>query len=106
MNHIDSVVTLPVIPRYGVILDPRELSVLLPITGVVSGFRADVLDGGDLHAVVPDGRTLYRQTVTDVHAPVPGHPETFAGNQLVPSDAGHGVALGDHAVGGDIRHAA
>ena len=34
-----------------------------------------------------------------------GHPETFAGNQLVPADAGHGVALCDHAVGGNIRHA-
>ena len=59
---------------------------------------ADVSDAGDLHAIIPDWRTLNGQAVSDVQAPVSWHPQAFAWDELVPSRCGYVLALGNHTV--------
>ena len=77
---------------------------LRPYPAVVAGLGADVVYGGNLHAVIPSVGTFHRQTVPDVDTDVAAPPHNFA-NPDVLEVCGHITANPNHPVGIDIRHA-
>ena len=78
---------------------------LLPHTGIVPVLLPDVTDSGDLHIVRPTGRTLDRQTVSDIHADVSRSPHHLAGVNLVPAGSGSVLALRNHGVSTNVGNA-
>ena len=83
--------------------DVGYLTVLRPFTGIVAAFGADVCHSGNLDAVLPPRRTLHGQSVADVDADMPGHPNSLADHHLVPAGGADSLAFGNHAVGADVR---
>ena len=79
------------------------MTMLLPCPGVVAALGADIGNSGDLHTVLPLGRTLDSQTVTDVDTDMACSPYHLTDLHAIPAGGRSVRTLLNHAVCPNVR---